>query len=225
MQVMTDLPRRRVVALSLPAVLSLAAGLAVAPASARAQAADPAAAEEFIRKTGNDMVALVNARSLSVEERRRRIGDLLRRAVDIDGVGRFVLGRYWRVASADERATYLRLFEQIIVRNLSARFGELQGVKFTINRGQQRTEEDVIVPTTIERPNSAPAVVEWRVARLENGQLRIVDVVAEGTSLRLTTRSDYSAVIQRGGGKVQALLDAMRGQLDQIAAREQAQGR
>jgi phospholipid transport system substrate-binding protein len=48
----------------------------------------------------------------------------------------------------------------------------------------------------------------------------VVDVIAEGTSLRLTTRSEYSAVISRNGGRISALLDAMRNQVAQLAARE-----
>ncbi|MCC7426095.1 MAG: ABC transporter substrate-binding protein [Alphaproteobacteria bacterium] len=192
---------------------------------ARAQGADPAAATDFITRTGNELVALVNREGMPVAERRAAIAAILRRAVDIDGVGRFVIGRYWRIATAAEQREYMQLFEQIIVRNLSARFGELRGVKYTVNRGMQRTEEDAIVSTTIERPNAAAAVVEWRVSRTDNGQLRIVDVIAEGTSLRLTTRSDYAAVVQRNGGKVEGLLAALRQQLAQITEREQANAR
>jgi phospholipid transport system substrate-binding protein len=49
----------------------------------------------------------------------------------------------------------------------------------------------------------------------------VVDVIAEGTSLRLTQRSEYSSVIQRNNGSIAALLQAMRGQIAQLAAREQ----
>ena len=45
-------------------------------------------------------------------------------------------------------------------------------------------------------------------------------MIAEGTSLRLTQRSEYSAVIQRNNGQVSALLAAMRNQIQQLAARE-----
>jgi phospholipid transport system substrate-binding protein len=50
----------------------------------------------------------------------------------------------------------------------------------------------------------------------------VVDVIAEGTSLRLTQRSEYSSVIQQNNGSVAALLAAMRRQIQQLAAREQA---
>jgi phospholipid transport system substrate-binding protein len=40
--------------------------------------------------------------------------------------------------------------------------------------------------------------------------------VAEGTSLRLTQRSEYSSVIQRGGNQVSALITALRGQIERM---------
>ncbi|MBX9700016.1 MAG: ABC transporter substrate-binding protein, partial [Acetobacteraceae bacterium] len=97
--------------------------------------------------------------------------------------------------------------------------GEYQGVRFSLGRTQQRTEDDVLVNTVIERPNSAAFGMDWRVAEV-GGQPRIVDVIAEGVSLRLTQRSEYSAVIQRNGGQVSALLGEMQRQVQQLAARE-----
>ncbi|MFO0403661.1 MAG: ABC transporter substrate-binding protein, partial [Alphaproteobacteria bacterium] len=107
----------------------------------------------------------------------------------------------------------------IIIRNLYESLCENRCVKFSIVRSQKRTEDDDIVITQFESPNTPPFTLDWRVAEI-NGQPRVVDVIAEGTSLRLTTRSEYSAVIQRNGGRVAALLDAMRGQISQLAARE-----
>ncbi|MFN8882111.1 MAG: ABC transporter substrate-binding protein, partial [Alphaproteobacteria bacterium] len=77
------------------------------------------------------------------------------------------------------------------------------------------------VSTLVERPNTPPFALDWRVAEIA-GQPRVVDMIAEGTSLRLTTRSEYASVIQRNGGRVTALLDAMRGQIAQLVAREGA---
>ena len=134
---------------------------------------------------------------------------------------RFILGRHVRQATPGEMQDYLKLFDEIIIRNLSSRFGEYRGVKFALGRSQQRTEEDALVSTLVERPNTPAFALDWRVAEIM-GQPKVVDMIAEGTSLRLTTRSEYAAVIQRNGGRVAALLDAMRGQIAQLAAREGA---
>jgi phospholipid transport system substrate-binding protein len=198
--------------------LLAAAGLVVSPRPGRAEI-DPARATAFVQAAGNELVAAINDPRLDLATRRDRVGATLRRTIDIEGTGRFILGRYVRQASPAELAEYIRLFDDIIVRNLSARFGEYRGVRFTLGRSQQRTEEDVLVSTIVERPNTAAFSLDWRVSEV-HGQPRVVDVIAEGTSLRLTTRSEYSAVIQRNGGRVASLLDAMRNQIAQLAARE-----
>jgi phospholipid transport system substrate-binding protein len=191
--------------------------LPLAAAPARAQS-DVSRAVNFIQATGQEMVAVINS-GAPVAQRRQQVAAILRRAVDVEGVGRFVLGRWWRQASPAEQQEYMRLFEETLIRNLSARFGEYQGVRFSLGRSQQRTEDDVLVSTIIERPNMQPFGLDWRVSEV-NGQPKVVDVIAEGTSLRLTQRSEYSSVIQRNNGQVSALLAAMRNQIQQLAARE-----
>lgn len=186
---------------------------------ARAQSMDISRATAFVNKAGQDLVNAINDPRLNLTQRRDKVASILRTAIDIEGTGRFILGRYVRQASPAELQDYLKLFDEIIIRNLSARFGEYRGVKFSLGRSQQRTEEDALVSTLIERPNSPAFTLDWRVAEI-NGQPRVVDVIAEGTSLRLTTRSEYAAVIQRNNGRVASLLDAMRGQIAQLAARE-----
>ena len=175
-------------------------------------------AAAVIQTTGNSQVEALNSTSRSLPQRRERVAAILRQAVDIEDTGRFILGRWWRVASPAEQQEYLRLFEETLLRNLAGRFGEFQGVRFSLGRSQQRSEDDVLVTTIVERPGSAAVNLDWRVAEV-NGQPRVVDLVAEGTSLRLTQRSEYSSVVQRGGNQIGALLAAMRTQLAQMLAR------
>jgi len=193
------------------------AGLISRPA--HAQQMDISRATAFVGKAGQELVNAINDPRLNQTQRRDRVASILRNAIDIEGTGRFILGRYVRQASPAELQDYNKLFDEIIIRNLSARFGEYRGVKFSLGRSQQRTEEDALVSTLIERPNNPSFTLDWRVADI-NGQPKVVDVIAEGTSLRLTTRSEYAAVIQRNSGRVASLLDAMRGQIAQLAARE-----
>ena len=194
-------------------LLGSCAGLLVARAT-QAQQVDIARATSFIQATGTELVAAINASNAPVAQ-------ILRRSVDVEGVGRFILGRWWRNATPDQQREYLQLFEQVLIRNLSARFGEFQGVRFQLGRTQARTEEDALVSTIIERPGNPAFGLDWRVSEV-SGQPKIVDVIAEGTSLRLTTRSEYSSVITRNGSNVSALLAAMRQQIQTLAAREGA---
>ncbi len=193
----------------------LIAALALAlPRAGSAQQVDIARATSFIQTTGEELVRAINS-GAAVAQRREQVAAILRRAVDVEGVGRFILGRWWRTATPEQQQEYLQLFEQVLIHNLSARFGEYQGVRFALGRSQARTEEDALINTVVERPNSPAFALDWRVSEV-GGQPRIVDVIAEGTSLRLTTRSEYSSVVTRNGGNVSALLAAMRQQIQQL---------
>ena len=106
---------------------------------------------------------------------------------------------------------YTQLFHQVLVNNITAKLGEYRGVRYTIGRVQQR-DENAVVSTVVERPNNPPTRVDWIVSNLARDP-KIIDVVAEGTSLRLTQREDYSSYLNRHNNSVDALIDAMRQQV------------
>jgi phospholipid transport system substrate-binding protein len=195
------------------------AGAALFAAPARASADLAPRAVRFIEERGRQVIDIVNGPG-TAEEKRAAVAAILRETVDIRGVAQFVLGRHWRTASEAQRGEYLRLFEEVLVRNLSARFGEIAGASFTVARNLMASEEEAVVSTVVNRPNAPSITLDWRVA-VVGGAPKVVDVVAEGTSLRITQRSEYSAVVQRDGG-IDGLLRAMRQQLAQL---EQAQPR
>lgn len=172
-----------------------------------------AEAVSFVKARGQEVIAIVNAPG-NLEAKREAVSRVLRESVDIGGVARFVLGRHWRTATEAQRKEYLSLFEDTLVHNLAARFGELTGVDFNVGRSVMASDDEAVVTTTITRPNSPAITLDWRVAKVD-GAPKVVDVVAEGTSLRITQRSEYSAVVQRSGG-IDGLLRAMRQQLAQL---------
>jgi phospholipid transport system substrate-binding protein len=132
---------------------------------------------------------------------------LLRSGADLEAVGRFVLGRHWRSASEAERAEFLRLFEDRILDGLGRRLGDTG--PFQAVRGRARPSgEGVEIPLRI-RPERGGAEIEtlWRLEP-GSGGWKVTDVVAEGISLRITTRSEYAAIIQRSG--ISGLLEALR---------------
>jgi phospholipid transport system substrate-binding protein len=189
---------------------ALGVGAAAAmPNAAHAQAAERASA--FIKSTGERLVAVVNGPGTAVQKR-QAIGQIIVAAVDVDAVGRFSLGRFWRQSSPEQQKTYLALFQEVFITNITAKLGEYQGVRFTLGRARAQDEEQV-VSTVVERPNSAPATVDWVVTKPAAAP-RIIDVIAEGTSLRITQRSDYSAYLQRHNNSIDALLAAMKTQID-----------
>jgi phospholipid transport system substrate-binding protein len=125
---------------------------------------------------------------------------------DMDKIARFVLGRYWKIATKDEKKEYVSLFRNMIVKVYSKRFNDYSGQKFEVNASKEIGRGDIIVNSSILSPNSKPAVaVDWR---LRKG--KIIDVIVEGVSMSVTQRSEFNTVIQRNGGKISALIDHLK---------------
>nr|WP_246526337.1 ABC transporter substrate-binding protein [Plastoroseomonas hellenica] len=178
----------------------------------------PDAAANLVLATGSEIVATINAVDLPAAQRRGTLGVILRRSVDIPGVGQFVLGRQWGLSAAAEQQEFLRLFEELIIHTLSMRFSSYAGLRFSLGRSQQLSEDEVLINTAVEYDGSMRFTLDWRVSEVA-GVPRVVDVIAEGTSMRLALRSEYAAVLSRNGNRMSALLDAMRRQVATLAAR------
>jgi phospholipid transport system substrate-binding protein len=190
--------------------LTLAAASALFPLSARAQGTDKASA--FVKSTGDRLVAIVNGPG-SAASKRAAMTEILNTDVDVDGIGRFCLGRFWRQATPEQQKQYLSLFHEVLVTNITAKLGEYQGVTFTMGRSKPQDEE-AVVSTTVVRPNNPPTAVDWVIAN-PSSDPKIIDVVAEGTSLRLTQRQDYASYLTHNNNNVDALIAAMKNQVSQ----------
>ena len=190
--------------------LILAAAAVLLPLPALAQNTDKAAA--FVKSTGDRLVAIVNGPG-SATSKRSEMTQILTSDVDVDGIGRFCLGRFWRQATPEQQKRYLALFHEVLVTNITAKLGEYKGVTFTMGRSRPQDEE-AVVSTTVVRPNNPPTAVDWIIAHPESAP-KIIDVVAEGTSLRLTQRQDYASYLTHNNNNVDALIAAMKNQISQ----------
>jgi phospholipid transport system substrate-binding protein len=191
-------------------LLASLVAVAAAPVGTRHARADNAdAAAAFIDKLLHDLTAIVNAPG-AIGDKRAALGKIVDATVDVTAVARFCLGRFWRVATEAQRRDYSELFHRVLVIGVTGKVGDFKGVSFTVGRSTPR-DDDYVVATVVTRPGNAPNKVEWLVS-MAGGSPRIVDVIAEGVSLRLTQREDYAAYLARNNNNVQALIDAMRQQ-------------
>ncbi len=169
------------------------------------------AATNFVQSFGTQLIGVVNGPG-DLAEKQAALLPLIDRAVDVNGIALFCLGRFARTATPAQTTEFTRLFHAVLVKNISSRIGQYKGVTFRATNTTQRGDE-ALVGTLVQRPNNAPNNVQWVVSEVA-GAPRIVDVVAEGTSLRLTQRSDYASFLSQHGNNVEALLDAIKRQVE-----------
>ena len=188
----------------LTAAVVLLAGV-LAPAIPAAAAADPAA---MISSLGSQALEVLG-KGTSPSERVARFRELLREDFDVPGIGRFVLGRYWNTATEEQRAEFIKLFEEYIAIAYATRLAEYTGEKFKVT-GSRPDSDGAIVSSQIIRPAGAqPVKVDWRLTG-RSGAYKISDVSVDGISMAVTQRSEFASVIQHNGGQVQGLIAMLR---------------
>jgi len=187
--------------------------------SAPARAADTslAPAGQFIQKMGDKALLMLTDKDIARSTREARTRQILRENFDVPTIARFALGTYWNQATDAEKKQYMSLFEDMIVKTYATRFEEYSGQSFKVDSATDSGERDSLVNSRILQKDGPPVSVQWRV-RKKDGGMKVVDVVVENISMSVTQRSDFSAVIQSGGGKVAALLKSMQTRKDLAAA-------
>jgi phospholipid transport system substrate-binding protein len=187
---------------------------ALAPAIPAAAAADPAA---MISNLGNRALEVLG-KDATQPQRAARFRELLREDFDVPGIGRFVLGRYWNTATEEQRAEFIKLFEDYIALAYATRLAEYSGENFKVT-GSRPDADGAIVSSQILRPaGAAPVKVDWRLTG-RNGVYKISDVSVDGISMAVTQRSEFASVIQHNGGQVQGLIAMLRDKTKGAAAR------
>lgn len=169
-------------------------------------------AATFIRRSGEELASIM-AKAETTEARRRLLQPFLDRVVDVDAVARFCLGRYWKQATAVEQQDYLHLFHAVLTKAVLVRLGDYEHneVRVEVERPELR-DGTVQVVTKVKRTDTPPAQVTW-VVNPNADDPRIIDLIAEGVSLRITVRSDYNAFLVRHGNNIETLIDALRQQV------------
>lgn len=179
---------------------------------AQAANVDPKKAEAFMSNIGTTVISLLTNKSISDQERANEFQKILETSFDVKAGSKFVLGRYWKQATEEQRQQFLNLFKATTVASYATRFKEYTSQKFEITGSRPESDGGVTVLSKIIRPQGPEISIDWKIFE-KNGEMRIYDVVLEGISMSVTLRSEYAAVIQQGGGNVQALITALEKKL------------
>lgn len=169
---------------------------------------------EFLVSFGQRAVKDLNDTALSESEREQKFRILFNEAVDVPAIGRFVLGAHWRAASKEEREGFLAAFEDMALQRFLPMFlrqdEEYRGKSFDIAGVRYSGEQNpmIFIEALVQREKGEPVRLEWRL-RERDGQLKILDISAEGISMALTLRQEYASAI-RQTGSVTGLINLLR---------------
>ncbi len=192
-------------------VLALSSTL---PSAKLAAAEEPTQvkARTFLASLGERAIHVAQDKSTTREDQEARMRALLLEGFDLKVLARLVLGKHWRKLDKDRRKEFVDVFEDAMVQQTLTIFGRYKDETFDIKTvAADRTNPKLIaVSVDLLRSNGALlAKVNYRI-RKDGNDFKVIDIVAEGVSMALTLRQEYSAVIERSNGKVDGLIEKLR---------------
>lgn len=209
--------RRATLALRGAAVAIVLILAALAPAPAHAAATDDATA--FVTKLVNTAINDVIGAKISNREREERFRKLFVEAADIPSIAAFVVGREWRGASAEQKKTFIQLFEDVSILTWISHLDEYKDVRIEVT-GAYPDKSDVFVESQAHTSDGKPIPIVWRIQDRGNGQLKLIDVVIEANSMLINTRKQYASVMRRDGG-LEGLMKSLSSMRDDLRAGKQ----
>jgi len=185
-----------------------ATALAAAPSLIHeALAATPA--EQYVERVGNQILAIANS-GASTSRKRSQFRSVLVNHVDIPTLATFALGPHARSLDRRHRNEYYDLLREHIADLFIRNLDDIRGDRLEITGSTRRGNGDYVVTSRILRRSRGDAPVNWRVIS-RGGRLRIFDVNISGVWLAIQLRSEFSSVINREGGRAEAILGYLRG--------------
>ncbi len=156
-------------------------------------------AKAFIDGIGKRVIDVLGDESTSDTVKETKLQGLFRECVDVDWIGKFVLGKYWRTANEDQQQRYLSNYSGFLIKSYTSKFKEYTGSETYKILGTKTDDKGrSIVTMELVRPGEASVMVDYKL-RKEGDDLRIFDIVVEGVSLLTTQRSEFASVVSRKG--------------------------
>jgi phospholipid transport system substrate-binding protein len=162
--------------------------------------------------------------SVPSNERTATFRRLLSDDFDLPGVARFVLGPYGRELTATQRQEFVTLFRDALAEAYADRLGQYAGAPFRVTSVRPAGDATMVVGSEVMRRDGAPVRIDWQVIR-RNGSFLIADVKIDGVSQKLAQRNTFIGIIQRNGGQPNAVIAALRQQLQGTPADPSAASR
>ena len=176
--------------------------------------AQSGSASQFIRQLAEQALQVMRSTQTPLDAREAQFRALLSQGFDLDFISRFVLGRNWQSATAEQRTTYQQLYSEYVLKVYSSRFGGYSGESFNVVSERAAGQQDVMVQTRIDRPGGGPIQAEWRVR--VSGQPKIIDVMVEGVSMAATQRSEFATIVKNSG--VEGLINMLDARTNKVPA-------
>jgi len=187
-----------------------AAGAWLLAAPAAGAVESDSEAQATVRETTEKVLAVLRAEGDSLKTDPTRLYELVEEVIlprfDFERMSRWVLGAHWRKASEQQRASFVKAFETLLVRTYSQALASYRNQTVLYEPTRTRSEDEVTVRASIDQGGGPSIPISYEMHKSADGW-KVYDVAIEGVSLVINYRSSFGQEITRNGidGLIQRL--------------------
>ena len=151
-----------------------------------------------LQRQADRVVTILTDRDCEPAERQRQVRAVVDETFDFEEAARRTLGRAWAERTTEERATFVRLFVDLLDRAYLRRLDSLDGQRIVVGDDVVDTNRAIVRAAIVARDGEGTPM-DYVMQRDADGRWRVVDVSVGGASLLGNYRAQFARLMQNGG--------------------------
>ena len=167
------------------------------------------AEEKFVSNFADNAISILSNESLNASQKNIQFTELVMSSIDMNLISKFVLSKYWKLATDDQKKEYLAAFKQYFISSYANKLDQYSGEKVVIV-SSNAAKKFVIVKSNIVRDGTDTLKIEldWRLLT-RDGQTKIIDLSIEGISLIIAQREEFQSFLANNDNSLDALINKL----------------
>ena len=151
-----------------------------------------------VEQTTSGVVGVLAQQDLPIDEKRRRIEQIVYESIDFDTLSKLVLARNWSRLTPEQQVQFTEEFKKHLSLTYARNIEGYKNEKVQVVGDREEARGDWTVKTRIVRQSAEPIEVDYRM-RQTAGTWKIIDVIIEGVSLVSNFRSQFQGIVANEG--------------------------
>jgi phospholipid transport system substrate-binding protein len=161
------------------------------------------APQELVQETTDKITSVLRADQEKIKEDPDHlltvVDTLVAPHFDFERMSSWVLGKYWRKASADERSRFASEFRTLLVRTYAKALNDNYDKKIDMLPPRERKDgKQVTVRTEIQQSGGFPIPIDYKM-HIKDDAWKVYDVSVDGISLVANYRTSFAKEIRKDG--------------------------
>ena len=164
---------------------------------------------ELITEIVNEASTILSSTD-PVESKIIKLNNIAEKNVDIDGIGRYTLGKFGKNLSEDEKIKFKKLFKSFFFKCFSSRLVDYSDPKINVIGEKIINKNYTIVNTVLEATSKNPEIkIDWRIYTKNPDRPLIRDLMVEGLSLARVHKEEFKSIILNNDNDINYLFKAL----------------